>query len=115
MSYDTYFSAKVEGPQEQVDMFILLVRLKDLPSIGTYMNEDDWIDLFWEGGFSGSWYDHEDDLLALAKLYPELTFIIDGEGENQGDVWRDMYKGHESKHWTVPKHPDPPQTWDDMP
>lgn len=114
MSYDTHFSAKVEGPQDQVDMFILSVRLRELPPIGTYMNDQDWLELFYEGGFSGSWYDHEDDMQTLANLYPNLIFTFDGEGEEQGDVWRIMHKGGEVRKWEMPKI-EPPQTWVLMP
>lgn len=109
---ETRFSAWVEGPQEEVDAFILSVRLLEIPET-EYMTEDDWLDLFWKGGFSGSWYDHDYDMQALAKKYPNLTFILDGEGEQQGDVWRSMYRGEERKDWMLQPQ-SPPQTWEDM-
>lgn len=112
MSYDTYFSAKIEGSKEEIDAFILSVRLKELPETD-YMTTDDWEELFWRGGFNGSWYEHKKDMQPLAKKYPNLTFILDGEGEEQGDVWREMYRGEEVRRWDMQPQ-TPPQTWEEM-
>jgi len=38
------------------------------------------------------WYDYSDDLKEFSKLYPELIFVVDGEGEESGDIWRAFYK-----------------------
>lgn len=41
------------------------------------------------------WYDHDDDMIALSKLFPDMTFKLNGEGENQGDIWATYYKNGE--------------------
>lgn len=41
---------------------------------------------------SGKWYDHDADMLALSKLYPDEVFILRGVGEEFPDVWRTAYK-----------------------
>ena len=38
------------------------------------------------------WYDHKDDMLKISKEYPDILFTVDGDGEDQGDVWREYYK-----------------------
>ena len=38
------------------------------------------------------WYNHEDDMKKFSKLYPELVFVLKGEGEESGDVWRKYFK-----------------------
>jgi hypothetical protein len=41
---------------------------------------------------SGKWYDHDDDMKALSKLFPDEVFILRGVGEEFPDVWRKAYK-----------------------
>lgn len=36
------------------------------------------------------WYDRREDMVAFSKLYPDAFFILHGEGEEGGDLWR-MY------------------------
>ena len=37
------------------------------------------------------WYDHVEDMIKLSKVFPETLFILDGWGEEIGDVWRELY------------------------
>lgn len=37
------------------------------------------------------WYDYEEDLEELSKEYPDLIFILSGEGEDREDVWRKWF------------------------
>ena len=37
------------------------------------------------------WYDHVEDMIKLSKIFPETLFILDGWGEEIGDVWRELY------------------------
>jgi hypothetical protein len=34
------------------------------------------------------WYHHEDDMIALSKEYPDIVFVLEGEGEEAPDFWR---------------------------
>ena len=38
------------------------------------------------------WYEHDEDMLALSREYPGVTFCLSGEGEDQGDVWKKYYR-----------------------
>ena len=38
------------------------------------------------------WYIHEQDMKELSKIYPETTFLLEGEGEESGDIWRKYFK-----------------------
>ena len=37
------------------------------------------------------WYDYEEDMLNLSKEYPDCVFILQGEGEDHDDNWRNYY------------------------
>lgn len=49
------------------------------------------------------WYDHRDDMLKLSKDLPDLVFILDGVGEENGDLWREFYKDGRTYRWEAPK------------
>lgn len=52
-----------------------------------------------ENGESIKWYDCEKDMIKLSLLYPKHLFIIKGEGEESGDIWK-LYtqNGKQIKH-----------------
>lgn len=37
------------------------------------------------------WYEHEDDMRAFSKKYPEIVFELSGEGEDAEDQWRKYF------------------------
>jgi len=37
------------------------------------------------------WYDHDDDMLEMSRHFPDVTFILTGEGE-ETDYWKTKYK-----------------------
>jgi hypothetical protein len=39
------------------------------------------------------WYSHEKELRAFSAKHPDVTFMLSGEGEEPGDIWREYYKG----------------------
>jgi hypothetical protein len=34
------------------------------------------------------WYDHHDNMLDLSKEFPDVIFMLEGEGEERDDNWR---------------------------
>jgi hypothetical protein len=36
---------------------------------------------------SCKWYSHEEDMKLFSKRYPNTVFVLEGEGEEQGDHW----------------------------
>lgn len=47
------------------------------------------------------WYHHKEEMLEISKKYPEFVFILDGEGEDSADVWREFYRNGESYRWEL--------------
>lgn len=43
------------------------------------------------------WYDHDDDMLKLSKMFPDVTFVLYGEGEERDDNWVTYYKNGDSE------------------
>jgi hypothetical protein len=38
------------------------------------------------------WYAHEEHMKKLSNKYPNVLFILDGEGEESGDIWRKYFR-----------------------
>ena len=38
-------------------------------------------------------------MLKLSLEFPEYVFILDGEGEESGDIWRSFYKNGKMYTW----------------
>ena len=38
------------------------------------------------------WYDHNEDLTKLSKEFPNHIFLLEGKGEESGDIWKTYYK-----------------------
>lgn len=53
------------------------------------------------------WYEHEDDMIALSKEHPTLVWVLDGEGEDQGDVWRKFFYRGNVWAWRLPSTEPP--------
>lgn len=50
------------------------------------------IDLNGDPNESCKWYDHEQDLLEFSEKHPDTLFLLEGEGEEAGDIWKTYFK-----------------------
>lgn len=77
--YTNYTLSATQGYENQEEIE------EKLEEISGYSIEFGWND-------SCKWYDHENDMKALSLLYPETTFLLEGEGEESGDIWQKYFK-----------------------
>ena len=47
------------------------------------------------------WYSYEKDMTAYSKNYPNTMFILSGEGEESGDIWKAWYENGASYRETA--------------
>ena len=40
----------------------------------------------------GKWYSHREDMVELSKRYKDVVFLLEGYGEDSGDIWKEYYK-----------------------
>lgn len=89
MGYQTNFELEViDGDMTVAEV---LSENEDFEGIDYALDEN--------GETSGAvkWYSHEADMTALSAKYPEITFLLSGEGEEQGDVWRKYFRNGKSR------------------
>ena len=44
------------------------------------------------------WYDHDQDMLAISKVFPDMVFMLHGNGEDSEDLWQAYYKNSRMEH-----------------
>jgi len=45
-----------------------------------------------DNSMSGRWYSRAKDMAALSEYYPTIVFELRGDGEEQGDVWKEEWQ-----------------------
>lgn len=58
------------------------------------------------------WYNHQEELEAASAKHRDIVFVLDGEGSDAGDIWREFYLNGKLIHrW----RPDiTPPEWGDV-
>ena len=50
----------------------------------------------WERVLSGDeearWYENELEMARLSRFWPEVTFVLEGDGEQSDDLWRSYFR-----------------------
>lgn len=47
--------------------------------------------------YNVKWYDWHEHMIALSNEYPSVLFIVDGNGEEDDDIWRAYITGGKSQ------------------
>jgi len=104
MGYYTYFSLSYHGTPEDEEALQNFQPGKEFAfpeGIKELIDESQ--DTDWK------WYGWEEDMKKLCKLFPNILFILDGDGEDSDDMWEWRGKGDIYEyHWfTLPPFTTP--------
>ncbi len=81
MGYYTYYELEVVGGEKKAEDYV-----NEIGEISGYTGE--------EGPFYDTvkWYDHEKDMKTMSQRYPDVLFILSGDGEESDDFWKEYHK-----------------------
>ena len=88
MGYYTYYKLSVKNTNDaSYNAFDLWIETKPKTTHG----------YSWKSFLNGNadqckWYEHEEDMIALSLQYPNLIFLLEGSGEESGDMWKKYFK-----------------------
>lgn len=86
-NYTTFSLALEEGPREQYQRM-----LEDIDAI----MGDNGMSSF--ESINVKWYSYDTDIKALSLRYPDITFRVNGDGEEPSDLWQDLW--HNGKRFS---------------
>ncbi len=49
----------------------------------------------WCLGDELKWYDHHDHMVEVSKQFPDIIFVLYGEGEESDDIWQEYFANGE--------------------
>jgi hypothetical protein len=81
MGYITKYSLKIEKDGKTLDN-------EEYENIVNDLGVEAFI---YEGYWRSKWYRYRDDMLELSRKYPKHHFILEGEGEEPQDLWREHF------------------------
>lgn len=67
---------------------------KEIDRIGVF-EDGNILDGYW--GYA-KWYRSDEDMLKLSTKFPDLLFILHGDGEDSEDLWNTYYHNGASQH-----------------
>ena len=101
MGYYTRYKLDIQGDSPSLQEVALEIAGGDLAMAVTY-------DEVLRGGDEVKWYDHDNDMKEVSLRWTETLFVLDGEGEENGDVWRKYWRGGKVQIERQPEWKPPP-------
>ena len=94
MGYYTHYSLEVHGIKN-VEEHASLRNFIESASYNYCFQEDE-MDLYESEAYfapedESKWYNHEEDMIILSQWFPDMTFCLEGDGEEHGDMWRKYF------------------------
>lgn len=83
MGYYTYYRLEVYGKSNVYD---IIHELRKWSEGANYAFDADGDTLE-----NCKWYDYNEEMVEFSKKYPEVLFVIFGEGEESSNIWRTFY------------------------
>lgn len=95
MGYYTAYTMRAEGAVNEDVARQINKTLEEKEIIGYALDLGHYFDkgkfINWDYTNSTKWYNHEEDMLEISRQFPDVTFVLYGEGENQGDMWEEYF------------------------
>ena len=91
MGYYTRYSLEVRGIKDVQEH----ATLREMIDKFDCFQEDEYMFYESEACFypedETKWYSHENDMIHLSQLFPNMTFCLEGIGEDREDMWRKYF------------------------
>jgi len=102
MGYYTEHTLTARKVRDKEQYEAILQELKDRDLLnyalckGNYNNENH--EVCFPSYDAVKWYDHPEDMVAIAEKFPNVYFMLEGSGEEFGDFWREYYHDMDVEH-----------------
>lgn len=83
MGYYTRYKLSIHSVESLDEKFMAERALEDDEDLG---------DFYRGNADSCKWYEHEGFMKGFSKNYPRVVFLLEGEGEESGDIWRKYFQ-----------------------
>jgi hypothetical protein len=87
MGYFTNFNLKIHEGERRIQEI-----LTELSEEGEFDYLEYAFDYDGDTNDRCKWYEHEADMREISKRYPDVTFVLSGEGEETGDLWKKYFR-----------------------
>lgn len=99
MGYYTDHTLDVKNVKSREEYSELCTALSEMNILEYALTEGDYSEDTQSAYFytleSVKWYNHAEDMDKISIQFPDMTFMLEGHGEDFGDIWRDYYKNGE--------------------
>lgn len=96
MGYYTNYRLSVTGDPNKVNAFRKAIKIKFGLKNKLFNDQErsdfEFLHNILENTYNGKFYDHERFFREVSAKNQDLTFIVDGEGEEPGDIWKKYFK-----------------------
>lgn len=101
MGYYTRFDLELhEATEEYPNVVSVYNAFQEMQETGEADFEFEGFDYaFDQNGYSNDslkWYENDAEMSAFSELFPEVTFLLKGEGEDNQDIWHKYFKNGRS-------------------
>lgn len=96
MGYYTRHSLEVENA-DQKDRHLIAEAIADDRDTFYGLDPQPGTPTTWGCYDAVKWYSSHEDMIEFSKKFPRVLFILSGEGEEPGDIWKNYYKNGKSQ------------------
>lgn len=110
IGYYTYYNLSVRNNIDMESQKAAAIRLNEIIGFGPDITTRAMFDRYPFGFISDDemkWYEWESDMLTLSSEFPEIEFVLYGEGEERDDNWRAFFKNGECVYQQAHMYYDP--------